>query len=153
MASPNLLIGRHSLPGAVYMVTTVASSRRRLFLEETAAVAAIDEIRRHERDGWMHSLAWVLMPDHLHWLFALNKDSLSRCMQSYKSRSAQAINASLRRRGRIWQPGFYDHRVRDDEDQRCLALYVVTNPIRAGLVKRASEYPYGWCRWPLEENP
>jgi putative transposase len=39
------------------------------------------------------SVIWVVMPDHLHWLFQLIADnSLSNVMQTLKGRSSNAIN-------------------------------------------------------------
>lgn len=43
--------------------------------------------------------------------------------------------------GRIWQARFYDHIVRDGEDLRQVAEYIVNNPVRKGLVNSAADYP------------
>lgn len=101
-----------------------------------------------ERITW--SLAWVVMPDHLHWLMQLRQRTLPACMQLFKSRSARLLNRALSRSGPIWQRGFYDHAVRSDESLHAQALYIVANPVRAGLATRLGEYPYAWCRWPLD---
>ena len=42
----------------------------------------------------------------------------------------------------VWQEGYYDHGLRDDEDYRAGVRYVMQNPIRAGLVRRVEDYPY-----------
>ena len=53
-----------------------------------------------------------------------------------------------RRIGRpVFQKGFYDHAVRDDEDLRALARYLVANPVRAGLVDRVNDYPHWDAVW------
>jgi len=87
------------------------------------------------------------MPDHVHWLFTLRRDGLSDCLRRFKSRSAHTINLVRQVPGPVWQSGFYDHRLRDDEDLRVQARYIVANPIRAGLVADIREYPYWGCRW------
>ncbi|MGB7814803.1 MAG: hypothetical protein WBL28_00460 [Methylotenera sp.] len=47
----------------------------------------------------------------------------------------------------IWQPGFYDHAIRKDEDIVAIARYIIANPIRAGLVKRVGDHPHWDAVW------
>ena len=92
-------------------------------------------------------MAWVLMPDHVHWLLKLEQGSLGSCMQAFKSRTARGINAVRGASGPVWQAGFYDHQLRNDEDLAAQARYVVANPLRRGLVDRIEDYPHWWCPW------
>ena len=48
---------------------------------------------------------------------------------------------------RIWQGGFQDHALRQKEDLAKLALYIVANPLRAGLAKRVGDYPHRDVVW------
>ena len=98
-------------------------------------------------DSHVETLAWVLMPDHLHWLLQLGDATLGEVVGSMKSRSARAVNARLARMGNVWQKGFHDHAVRAEEDLRALARYVLANPLRAGLVKRIGDYPLWDAHW------
>ncbi len=147
MASPKLLKGRSSQAGACYVVTAVTYARRALFVDRRLAELVIDEIRRCDEEERTFSLAWVVMPDHVHWLLQLRSNSLSRCLQAFKSRSARAVNLAAARSTQVWQPGFYDHRLRGDQDLASNARYVVTNPVRRALVSRIEEYPYWHCAW------
>lgn len=92
------------------------------------------------------SLAWVLMPDHLHWLLRLRDLPLAE-VGPVKSRSALAVNRALGRQGPVWQKDFHDHGIRGEEDLRALARYVVANPLRAGLVGHIGEYPLWDACW------
>jgi putative transposase len=152
MASPRLNKGRHSQVGHVYSITTVACGRRRLFSDHGAARIIISEIEATDRQGLSVSLAWVLMPDHLHWLFQLESGSLSALMQQFKARTAQSINRMRKSRGNIWQAGFHDHWVRDEGSLEKIARYLLENPIRANLVSNIADYPYGWCTWQVEDD-
>lgn len=129
------------------MVTTVTWKRQPLFLQCGLAEAAALEIDRCQQEDRIASLAWVIMPEHVHWLLELKQGSLSRCLQAFKSRLARAANTAMSRSGSVWQPGFYDHRVREDEDLLVQARYLVDNPVRRGLVSRIEDYPHWWCRW------
>ncbi len=42
----------------------------------------------------------------------------------------------------IWQDGFHDHGLRDEENYRARIRYVLQNPIRAGLADSIESYPY-----------
>jgi REP element-mobilizing transposase RayT len=72
---------------------------------------------------------------------------LSSVVKQLKARSAQRINAHLQRRGALWQKQFYDHAIRDDEDLRQIARYIVANPLRARLVDKIGHYPHWDAVW------
>ncbi len=139
--------GRQSEDGRVYLVTTVTEGRQRLFSTWTTGRMVVAELRAAADAGLVESLAWVLMPDHLHWLLALNGQSLPQVMRQVKGRSATRLNACFGRTGPIWQRGYHDHALRRDEDVRDVARYVVANPVRAGLVRKAGDYPLWDAIW------
>ncbi|PTT63576.1 transposase, partial [Pseudomonas sp. HMWF007] len=93
------------------------------------------------------SLAWVVMPDHFHWLIALKRGSLSELMQRTKSLSARAVNMHAGRKGRLWLQGFHDRAMRREDDLLIMARYVVANLLRAGLVQKFGDYPLWDAIW------
>jgi len=143
MSSPKLRLGRFSLPNNIYSITTVTAGRLLLFANRENAEHLIEAIHHCERSGIARSLAWVVMPDHLHWLLQLKSGSLGGCLQRLKSRSGRAIGGA----GSIWQSGYHDHAIRQDESLRGVANYLLHNPVRAGLCERPQDYPYAWCSW------
>ena len=152
MSSPRLAIGRHSAIGAWYVITTNTHDRRPFLLDRLAAEAVIAEFQRTSRDGTVASHAWVVMPDHVHWLIELRQSDLATCMRRFKSRSARAIQKATGVRGSTWQAGYYDHGLRNERDVIEQARYIVQNPVRKGLVERCEDYTYSWCRWIDAEN-
>ncbi|HET6434761.1 MAG TPA: transposase [Xanthomonadaceae bacterium] len=149
MSSPQLARGRHSQVDAAYAVTTVTAARRPWFRSAACAGRLVDALRASECEGATASLAWVVMPDHLHWLFVLRAGTLSACLQRLKSRSARTLRAHDGSAGALWQAGYYDHRLRGDDDLRVQSRYIVDNPVRKGWVRHWREYPHAWCRWDL----
>jgi len=149
MPYDDLRKGRFSEPGRAYFVTTVLADRRkRHFADLTCARLLIGEMRDLHESGAVDSLAWVLMPDHMHWLFQLGAcSSLSAVIKQLKASSARRINRHLKRRGDLWQKAFYDHAIRQDEDLRQVARYIVGNPLRAGLVDNIADYPHWDAAW------
>jgi len=143
--------GRYSEPGRLYLLTTVTRNRAPLFKHLLFARTVIQQLRLSDYQGSCRSLAWVLMPDHLHWLIELGPVNLGNLMCAFKSRSSCALYRAGAERRHIWQPGFHDRALRREEDVKAAARYIIANPVRAGLVLRASEYPHWDCVW-LQER-
>ena len=140
--------GRWSAPAQVYHVITTTAGRARLFTDLRCARVAINALRAEHDHGKLNSLAFVLMPDHLHWLFSLSgSHDLSECVRSFKTHSARRINCLLGRFGPVWQKGFYDRGIRREEDLTSVARYILANPIRAEIVSSAREYPHWDAFW------
>jgi len=139
--------GRCSEEGGIYLVTTVIAGRRPLLRDWRAARLLVDEMRVVEREGLVVSLAWVIMPDHLHWLLRLGDADLAGLMKRLKGRSARRINRYLGLGGLFWQAGYHDRAVRREEDLRVVARYIIANPIRAGMVERVGDYPLWDAIW------
>ena len=52
----------------------------------------------------------------------------------------------------LWQEGYWDHTLRDDESLLAIAAYIVLNPVRAGLVASPEDYPFsGSSRFSVAE--
>ncbi|UAW99406.1 transposase [Halopseudomonas nanhaiensis] len=137
-ASHRLRRGRVSEPGRIYLITTVTRSRKPVFNDLHAARRVIRTLANQRK---VSTLAFVLMPDHLHWLFALGHESLDVTVGRFKSMSARALGRST------WQPGYHDRAVRDEEDCQKLARYVVANPLRAGLADSVGNYAHWDAVW------
>ena len=71
----------------------LAERERRYFEDFSCARLVLTEMRvLHESDA-VNSLVWVVMPDHVHWLFHLGEiESLSSVAKSFKARSVQRMN-------------------------------------------------------------
>ena len=140
--SHRLRIGRHSQAGQVYLLTMVTLNRQAVFAEFQAARCLIRTLHAEDRLGRARTWAYVLMPDHLHWLMQLGEHvDLARCVQGVKSLVSRQLGQT------VWQPGFHDRAMRKEEDLQALARYIVANPLRAGLVKRVGDYPHWDAMW------
>ena len=141
--------GRHSVAGQIYLVTTVTHRRQPLFEDLYSGRQAVKALCASDREGSARTLAFVVMPDHLHWLIALGAGKpLSQVVADVKRRSAWRINAMAGRTGRpVWQRGFHDRALRREESIRDAARYVVANPLRAGLVRTIGDYPLWDAMW------
>jgi putative transposase len=84
---------------------------------------------------------YVIMPDHIH-LFRRGPDDfqLGRWIALLKQNLGKQIAPA--RTSPLWQRGFFDHVLRSDESYAQKWNYVRQNPVRAGLVENADDWPY-----------
>jgi len=139
--------GRCSEPGRLYLLTTVTYHRRPLFLDFHLARLVIRSLRQADEDASCHSLAWVVMPDHVHWLIELKDVTLGMLLCRFKSRSSHALRKAGVKDVPVWQAGYHDHALRREEDVVKAARYVIANPVRAGLVGKVGDYPHWDAIW------
>ena len=101
----------------------------------------MDRIRRFVSDSFdrygVFIDCYVLMPDHAH--FIVTFSSLS---ETTVGSWVKAFKAVIAKREFKWQAGFFDHVLRSDESRSEKWEYIRMNPVRAGLVERAEEWPY-----------
>jgi putative transposase len=86
---------------------------------------------------------YVLMPDHVHLFVSLSRQAPS--LSVWKKSLKNAISKVLRLAtisAPHWEKGFFDRVIRSDESYDQKWEYVRQNPVRAGLVRSAEDYPY-----------
>lgn len=140
--------GRVSLPQQAYLVTAATVKRQPLFHDFRAGCAAARCFEDLAILGDANMLAWVLMPDHAHWLVQLGeKDALATVVNRIKSASARLANRALARQGSLWETAYHEHALRSEENLREVARYVISNPLRAGLARRVGDYTFWNAVW------
>lgn len=141
--------GRVSIPGQIFLITTVTHKRQPTFSDFYCARIVVNTLKYTEQTCGLESLSFVLMPDHLHWLFSLGeKSSLSQVVGNMKRRSSYRVNEFKDRSSLpVWQPGYRDYALRKEDEIRDVARYIVANPLRAGLVEKIGDYPLWDAVW------
>jgi REP element-mobilizing transposase RayT len=111
--------------------------------QEPIAQLVIASIRYNAEQLQHYELhAFVVMANHVH-LLVLPRVNPSRFLQSVKGYTAREANRLLGRTGQpFWQAESYDHWVRDDRESDRIRAYIENNPVRAGLVANAEDYPW-----------
>jgi putative transposase len=134
-------------PGATYFVSF--STKDGFGLPEDARSLVYDHCLFENRRT-VHMHAFVVMPDHVHLLFTplqREKDkyySLAKIMNGIKGASVHSINKFLGRKGILWLPESFDRIIRTDGGFMNRKLYIIGNPITAGLAKEPGEYKWCW---------
>lgn len=146
-ASHRLRIGRYAEQNRIYLLTANTFKREPVLSDYTLGRMVVQQFKQAQFQGFADSLAFVVMPDHFHWLIQLQKVTLSQLMCQAKLLSTKSINGLTGREGSLWQQGFHDRALRREEDLVRLARYVVANPLRAGLVEKLGDYPLWDAIW------
>jgi len=102
--------------------------------QEKIARIVADTLRHF--DGSRHRLlAWCVMPNHVHVVVQpLPEHELPEILHSWKLFTANQANKALKRKGKFWQPEYYDHLIRNENDLAHSIEYVLLNPEKAGLL-------------------
>jgi putative transposase len=125
-----------------YSLTICTKDRKPLFTESPTVAPVLLTIRQCAGTYGFAVFAYCFMPDHLHLIVSATRDEsdLGTFMTRWKQRAGYDYH---QRTGEyLWQPSYFDHVLRDDEDTRRAVRYVLENPVRRGLVKEFHEYPF-----------
>jgi putative transposase len=133
-----------------YHVRTSTYQQLRLFTRDDYVAAARTQFQRTSDEEKFSILAYCFMPDHVH--LALEgrapTSDFRRFVKLAKQRSTFALQTQFEV-NKVWQDGYFDRVLRYDEAVDVLVRYILENPVRAGLVARAEDYPYsGALYWP-----
>ena len=123
-----------------YFVSTQTAGRKPFFRHDRWARLMLATLAHYEGPGYkLH--AYVIMPDHLHMLMT-PAESVEKSVQLIKGGFSFRAKRELEWTGEIWQPGFTDHRIRDEEDWLRHLGYIRQNPVDAKLVEESVLYEF-----------
>jgi REP element-mobilizing transposase RayT len=139
-------IRRSDLPDGVFQVTTRGVFGRLVYLDDQDRRAFLGlfalVITRHR---W-ECHAFCLMRTHYHLVVETTTERLSAGMQYLNGVYAQRFNRRHSRDGHLFGARFAAWIPRDDEHYERTIEYVLTNPVRAGLVTDWTEWPWSAAR-------
>ncbi len=141
-----------------HFVTFSCYRRRRLLDHDQAKRIVLGVLNSQLVKRKASCVAFVVMPDHVHsvvW-FPL-AGQLSVFMQQWKRLSSHKImqfvrdelnhyGESIKGKQPLWQPKYYSFNLFDEEKVREKLTYMHENPVRAGLVATACDWPWSSAR-------
>ncbi len=144
---------RHILSdGICFFVTTVTSERRRAFANAGNCETLCNVIYNLRAHGRFLLAGFVVMPDHLHIAIFPTGSTLPEIIRDIKKGSARLINRDSLETGSLWQPGYWDRGVERQDELLQKLEYMVSNPLRAGLVADPRFYPWSTLNPRLESD-
>ena len=151
MGRPRRLDGVSYNAQASYFITTCTPDRRKVFVHADFYEICRDELFALSDQYGFVTDAYVFMSDHVHWICEAQHEnsSLTEFVSMWKQRTGWEWR---QRQGvRLWQKGYWERILRENDNALSIARYLVENPVRAGLVADARHYPFsGSQRYELE---
>ena len=137
---------RIECPDALYHVTSRGDEKRPLFRDDHDFRRRMDWLERTiETYEWL-AHAFVLMTNHDHLFVQTPRGNLSAGMQFFNGSYSSYFNARHGRVGHVFQGRYKAILVESRGHYQELSRYIHLNPVRAGLVRRPEEWPWGSCK-------
>ena len=125
-----------------YFLTICSFDRVRAFVSDADVGPVVTRLSQ-TADAYQFSvIAYCLMPDHMHALVAGDHEAADfrEFVRIFKQQTA--FDWRRRHTTRLWQRGYIEHVLREEEDTLAVARYIIENPLRAGLVTDPLDYSY-----------
>ena len=136
-----------------YQFLTMCTFRRRRYFTSAESVDLVrGQLLPTAAQYAVEIVAYCFMEDHLHALVAGSAEQANTKKFAQVFRQRAGYHFRRRRGDRLWQEGFFDRSLREQDATFDVVSYIVANPIRAGLSADAVSYPYSdSSRYSLDE--
>lgn len=134
---------RLSLAGQVHHVLQRGNNRQPIFTNAEEHVAMLELLALACRSGGVELHAYVLMPNHFHLLLTPPEEgALSRALQAVGRSYVRRFNQAHGRSGTLWEGRYRSTLLQPERHLLACMAYFDLNPVRAGLVQGATDYPW-----------
>ena len=125
-----------------YFITLRSHDLNHHFIHDKVVTKAVEILKSTaDREGF-NVWAYCFMPNHLHLLVEGQNThaDMRRFVALFKQKTSYWFKGIYGKR--LWEPNYYEHVLRNDEDIMAVARYIFRNPVREGLVEDYSSYSY-----------
>jgi putative transposase len=131
---------RSYLHGGSYFFTVVTHERKPIF-DNGCAVGLLRDVVREVRAQMPFTIdAWVVLPNHLHAVWTMPSEDADFSKRWGLIKAGFSKRAGIE--GAVWQPRFWEHRIRDDRDFETHINYTYINPVKHGYVESVIDWPW-----------
>ena len=131
-----------SADGLVYHVINRGNNRQAVFDSDGDYRAFLKAMADLKERMPFDLYGYCLMSNHIHLLVRPRDCSISRVVQSLLVSHTQRYHRYHRSGGHVWQGRFKSPVIQDDDHLLTVLRYIEANPLRAGMVERAGDYPW-----------
>ena len=138
-----------SLEGSLtYHIFNRSNRRIPVFVDAEDSEYFKDIIWRYKKKYIFKLYHWVIMSNHYHLLIECEEpEMISKIMAGINKAYSFYYHQGRKTGGYLWQGRFKMQAVQKEEYLRTCGRYIEQNPLKAGMVKRAEEFPYSSARW------
>ena len=133
--------------GLIYHVINRGNNRQHVFHKPADFEAFLTTLVDLKARKPFELYGYCLLNNHFHLLLRPIGTTISRIMQSLLVSHTQRYHRHYHSGGHVWQGRFKSPVIQNDEHLLAVLRYIEANPLRAGLVKRAEDYP--WSSYPV----
>jgi len=116
-------------------------------LTQPRLASLVEDAFRYHHGNHYELRAWVVMPNHVHILFKIGDKPMGNVIAGWKEYTTRAANKLLNRRGKFWAADYWDTFMRSPEHELLARNYAELNPVKAGLVRAAKDWPWSSARF------
>ena len=140
-------IGRAVAAGFPHHVIQRGNNREEVFFDAKDRKKYLALLKKYSVKWESTIISYCLMSNHIHLLTKPKSDeSLYKMMQGLTLCYTQYFNRTYQRTGRLWECRYHSCIVDHEKYLWAVARYVEQNPVRAGMVEKAEDYPYSSAR-------
>ena len=102
------------------------------------ASTLLASVEHYQTTSRWHCRLFLLMPDHLHALLSFPRvPGMSDTIRAWKAYHTRHHDIQ-------WQSGYFDHRLRNNDELTAKAHYIRQNPVVKALCSTPEEWPWKW---------
>lgn len=140
----------------IYHVMLRGNEKKAILREDAEKSYFLDCLSKKRNKTDFNVYAYCLMDNHVHLLIDARQDDLAAIMKGIATGYAYFYNTKHERVGHVFQDRFKSEPIEDDRYLMAVVRYIHGNPVVAGIVKRAADYPwssYGSFVDPVQAGP
>ena len=157
---------RYRIEGSIYYITSVIHNRVKIFTQPSSVIPVIDSLNYYRHQYACKLIGYVIMLDHIHLLmWPSEQEAITDFMRDFKRFTSGRITRQAKVEGKtewvkkfeeagtetvradykVWQDSFWEQSIHTEKFLKQKLDYIL-NPVRAGIVKAAEDYPYSSYR-------
>lgn len=129
----------------IYHVMVRGSNRQDLFHDDEDRHRFLGTLQRYKVASALEVPAWCLMGNHVHLLLREGSEPISATMKRMGVSYVRFFNQKYTTSGHLFQDRFTSEAVDNEAYLKTVVRYIHQNPVKAGLVKGAEDWPWSSC--------
>jgi REP element-mobilizing transposase RayT len=137
---------REKSGSGIYHIVFRGTNKQEIFHDEEDNQKFIETLERFKKASRVKVHGWCLMDNHVHILLREGEEELSATMKRILVSYAWHYNNKYISTGHLFQDRYWSEKVDSNEYLLTVIRYIHQNPIKAGMVKKVSDWKWSSCQ-------